>query len=111
MRVIALFVLLSVAAAARPKGPRFSWKTLPIFFHSSNSSGPVNEASLQLMARFPMVTVEKFQGPCGNSGHASPACNQEQQIVDALKGVKEINPNVSTIFYYNSGKQRVRVVA
>jgi hypothetical protein len=38
------------------------WDTLPVFFHSSNSSGPYNEESVRLMAKFPMVTVEKFQG-------------------------------------------------
>lgn len=49
-----------------------------------------------------MVTVEKFQGPCGYSPSASPACRQEDLIVAELKKVKELNPNVSTVFYYNS---------
>jgi hypothetical protein len=31
-----------------PKGPRFSWETLPIFFHGSNASGPVNQVGLQV---------------------------------------------------------------
>ena len=40
------------------------------------------------------VTIEKFQWPANAS--------QEATIVNVLKGVKAINPNVSTIFYYNS---------
>jgi hypothetical protein len=55
-----------------------------------------------MMAKFPLVTVEKFQGPCGWDANASPACDEETQIVETLRGVKEINPNVSTVFYYNS---------
>jgi len=101
MKVLAS-ICLSLAISVTPKGPRFSWETLPIFFHSANKSGPVNDESIKFMAQFPMVTIEKFQGPCGNRGDASPECDQEGQIVDVLRRVKEVNPNVSTIFYYNS---------
>lgn len=89
---------LCCCAIAARQGPAFTWETLPIFFHGSNASGPVNPGALALMARFPLVTVEKFQGPCGWRPDASPACDQESQIIDVLKGVKAINPNVSTIF-------------
>jgi hypothetical protein len=89
---------LCCCCAFARQGPAFTWDTLPIFFHGSNASGPVNPGALALMARFPLVTVEKFQGPCGWRPDASPACDQESQIIDVLKGVKAINPNVSTIF-------------
>ena len=128
-RWAAAAALLHAAAAAPyvPKGPRFSFDTMPVFFHSSNASGPINEEAIRLMARFPMVvralvhipratpapavsreracraqTVEKFQGPCGNSVSASPACDQEAQIIEPLRAVKAIDPNISTVFYYNS---------
>lgn len=90
--------LVAVSSVAAPRGPLFSWDRLPTFFHGSNASGPVNADALALMARFPLVTVEKFQGPCGWRPDASPSCDQEAQIIDVLKGVKAINPNVSTIF-------------
>jgi hypothetical protein len=98
----------SAASAAAPppcatcRGPAFSWDTVPKFIHTSNATGPVNAGALALMARFPMVTVEKFQGACGNEKTSSPACDQEARIIEVLKGVKQINPNVSAIFYYNS---------
>ena len=90
------------SSAYVPKGPAFSWDTLPAFFHCANSSGPMSEASIALMATFPMVTIEKFQGPCAQGASATPACDQEAVIVDVLRRVKAANANVSTIFYYNS---------
>ena len=99
---LALLALATTSTPSAPQGPRFSWDTLPVFFHGSNASGPVNPAALALMARFSIVTVEKFQGPCGWQPDASPKCDQEAQIIAVLKGVKEINPNVSTVFYLNS---------
>lgn len=36
------------AASYVPKGPKFSWETLPVFFHSSNSSGPFNDEAVQV---------------------------------------------------------------
>ena len=104
---VPLLLTAGLAAAAPPhvpKPPKFSWDTLPAFIHGSNQSGPINAEAIQLMAKFPMVTVEKFQGPCANSHSPlpTPACNQEKLIIDALKQVKAINPNTSTIFYYNS---------
>ena len=80
------------------RGPRFSWDTVPAFIHTSNKTGPVNSAGLEMMDRFPLVTVEKFQGKCGNSKDASPACDQESQIIEVLRGVKSINANVSAVF-------------
>ena len=77
---------------------------MPVFIHGSNQSGPINAEAIHLMAKFPLVTVEKFQGACANSHDPlpTPACDQEKLIIDALKQVKSVNPNASTIFYYNS---------
>ena len=99
-------VSTSSAAAASPcstcRGPAFSWDTVPKFIHTSNSTGPVNQDALALMAKFAMVTVEKFQGACGNEKTSSPACDQEAQIIAPLRQVKALNPNVSTIFCASS---------
>ena len=102
--IIAALALVASGASATyvPKGPAFSWDTLPAFFHCANSSGPMSEKSIALMAKFPMVTIEKFQGPCAQGASATPACDQEAVIVDVLRRVKAANANVSTIFYYNS---------
>ena len=61
----------------------------------SNKSGPYNDESIEFLAtHFPMVTIEKFQGPCGYEKNASPACHQESLIIAELKRVKVRNPNV-----------------
>jgi len=100
-------VAAAVVAVSRaqyvPKGPKFSWDTLPVFYHSSNKTGPYTDDAIAFLAKnFPMVTIEKFQGPCGYGPNASPACHQESLIIAELKRVKTLNPNVSGIFYYNS---------
>jgi hypothetical protein len=81
---------------------RFSWDTLPVFAHGSNSTGPVNKGAIELLARFSVVTIEKFQGECANSGSPGPQCQQEAAITDVLQRVRMINPDVTTLFYYNS---------
>ena len=86
-----------------PPNVQFSWDHVPVFFHTSNTTGPFNQETLELMAKFPLVTIEKYQGP--DSGVHYPAeqwvCCEEDRIVQALKAVKSINPNVTGIFYYN----------
>ena len=47
------------------KGPVWSWDTVPVFFHSSDTAGPgggFTSAALDTISRFPMVTIEKWQG-------------------------------------------------
>ena len=48
--------------------PRFSWDTLPVSFHCSNSSAPIgmySPESLQILAKFAIVTIDKYQGMDG----------------------------------------------
>ena len=55
-----------------------------------------------MLARFSLVTIEKFQGTCANSVDPGPRCHQETAIIDVLRRVRQINPDATTIFYYNS---------
>ena len=94
----------SLVPSPGPPSVHFSWDTVPVFFHSSNYTGPYDDEAIRIMARFPLVTIEKFQGP--DSGYKYPLnpykCCEEDRIVKTLKRVKAINPNVSGVFYYNS---------
>ena len=76
--------------------PFFRHRRLPSSLAAgSNKSGPYNDESIKFLAsHFPMVTIEKFQGPCGYKPNASPACHQESLIIAELKRVKTLNPNV-----------------
>ena len=49
------------AAAAGAVLPQFSWDTLPVAFHSANSTGSYTAGQIEQLARYQMVTVEKFQ--------------------------------------------------
>ena len=89
---------LALSVVAAPAAPRFSWATTPVFYHSCNFTGPFTSAALDIMAKFPMVTIEKGQGVYDPNDKRFA----EDKIIDALRGVKERNPNVSTVLYYNS---------
>merc|ERR1719468_1151693 len=83
---------------AKDAWPRFSWDTVPVFFHSCNFSGPYTDEAIAIMTKFPMVTIEKGQG-VEDANAPRPA---EEKIVSTLQRVKEADGNVSTLFYYNS---------
>ena len=93
-----LLSALPFLVTAAPAAPRFSWDTVPVFYHSCNFSGPYNAQALDIMAKFPMVTVEKGQGVFDPTDKRFA----EDKIVEALRGVKARNANVSTLLYYNS---------
>ena len=98
-----MFTLLAVAllfGSAKAALPPFSWDTLPVFFHSSNSSGQYNDDALQTIARFQMVTIEKLMG------WEVKDIDDEDEMVLAMKAVKKLNPKVATYFYMNSCRGR-----
>ena len=95
-----IFLILLMASLCSAKLPMFSWDTLPVFFHSGNESGLYTEELLKIIAKFPMVTIEKFQ-----SDQVS-GVDDEDDMVRVMKMVKAVNPNVATYFYMNSYKDR-----
>ena len=85
-----------VAALVSTSGavlPQFSWDTLPVFFHSSNTSGPYSADAIRVIAKYPMVTIEKWQG------FDVPNVDDEDQMVLAMKAIKQATqkwPHIST---------------
>jgi hypothetical protein len=55
-------------------------------------AGPYTDEALQVVTKFPMVTIEKGQQVFDGAPFA------EDVILETLKRVKEINSNISTIF-------------
>ena len=117
--------------ASRPGGspitimPEFSWETLPVAFHSCNSTGRYSAAQIAELARYQMVTIEKWQ----NLGHIAPTatlvppysspgglyacqasngslsrcgCCAEDEIVAVARSIKQLNPKVVTVAYLNA---------
>lgn len=90
--------LLLDTVAGSPAWPRFSWSSVPTFYHSCNLSGRFTDEAISFMARFPLVTVEKGQGVRDPTDRRYA----EEKILETLRRVKAVDANVSTIFYYNS---------
>ena len=105
MVILSAALTLGAAVLAAPGNgwPRFSWDTIQPFIHLANNSGPFSDAAIDAMARFPIVTVEKSQGPCAaQSKPPTDTCGEEQLIIDTLRRVKQANASATTIFYLNS---------
>lgn len=79
--------------------PEFSWETVPVFAHTCNMSGPFNEDALSILAKFPMVTIEK-----GQSIFSKESLNTEDAITAAAIQIKQRNPSSFMIAYINSVK-------
>ena len=92
-----------VAALVSTSGavlPQFSWDTLPVFFHSSNNSGPYSADAIRVIAKYSMVTIEKCQGLYLKN------VDDEDEMVLAMKAIKQANPKVATYFYMNAYRDR-----
>lgn len=100
MKLLFLLVIAGHACLAQAALPQFSWNTLPVFFHSSNSSGPYNDDALKTIARYPMVTIEKWMGL------DVKRVDDEDEMAVTMKAIKSLNSSVSTYFYMNSFKAR-----
>ena len=98
LSVIAL--LLATTACIHAALPRFSWDTLPVFFHSSNASGLYNPEAIRAISKYPMVTVSQGQG------HLVKDMDDEDAMVLFLRAVKKANPNTTTYYYFNSFKDK-----
>ena len=80
--------------------PQFSWDTLPVFFHSANSTGQYNDDALKVIAKFQMATIEK------SMGYDIKNVDDEDEMVIAMKAIKAVNPKTSIYFYMNSRKDQ-----
>lgn len=95
------FGFLSVVCVFHAEGvaPKHSWDYLAnmTFFHSCNESGLYSEEALDVIVKFPFVTVEKGQGFNDGTGRKA-----EVKIVEQLKAVKARDPSIATVFYMNA---------
>ena len=98
--MLTLLVAILLFGPAKAALPQFSWDTLPVFFHSSNSTGQYNDDALKVIAKFQMVTIEKWMG------WEVKDIDDEDEMVLAMMAVKKLNPKVATYFYMNSVRDR-----
>jgi len=89
------------------KMPDFSWDTLPVGYHGANYDVFSNE-SIQRLAKFPVVTLEKCQGwhslnpPC--TGYSCLTCCEEDVYRTVGAQIKAINPRTKVVAYLHSNK-------
>ena len=69
--------------------PRFSWDTLPTYFHCSNLSGPFTDDAIKAISRNSFAVFEKM------TGLFSPPANTaaENKIVSECARVKTASPS------------------
>jgi hypothetical protein len=95
---IVLLAVTSMMACARGspvKPPPFSWDTVPVFAETSNVTGPFDERAMATLRRFPVFVGEKaYDYPA--AGYA------EDKLTVLAKKLRQLNPEIFLIFYYNA---------
>lgn len=93
-----------IAFALTP--PNTSLATIPVgYFGGVNVTRP--KENLEMLSKMRIVGIEKWEGHCWsdclyNGTNCGPNCDVEQYMLGTLKAVKELNPGVSTFFYWNT---------
>eukprot|EP01063_Lacrimia_lanifica_P014015 TRINITY_DN2063_c0_g1_i2.p1 TRINITY_DN2063_c0_g1~~TRINITY_DN2063_c0_g1_i2.p1 ORF type:complete len:374 (+),score=174.76 TRINITY_DN2063_c0_g1_i2:60-1181(+) len=97
--------LAPVVIPARPS-PYFSWERLPMAFHGANQTGEYSAEAVALMAKYQMVTIEKWYTACAamrpDRSQGGPACAVEAKVEKVLGEVGALNPNTTRVLYLNS---------
>jgi hypothetical protein len=103
---------LLAGAAAAPHFPVHSWATVPAFLHTSVLNDAVFcAADLAVAARFPAITLEKWQGCNSTAGCYRPnnlagagaACpSQEEATLAAAAQIKALRPAASVFTWTDS---------
>ena len=97
---ISVFALITVVQiqllSAEPGLPPFSWDTVPVYIHFGKTSGPLTDAELRFVAK-----TSSFV--CLEKGHAKEKLGStEKGIAHDARRLKEINPKIKVLFYWNT---------
>lgn len=87
--------------------PEHSWDTIPVSFHSArdatNSLGEFTEADMEVIAKFPLVTIEKWQGSLAKDEfNRSVFLWEEEAMVNAARAIKKTSPKTSVIVWFDT---------
>jgi len=95
------FVLLWTACTVTQAGerdgwPPFSWDTVPVYIHFGKDAKPLTDDELKLVAR-----TSNFV--CLEKAHATGRFRStERGIAHDARRLKELNPNIKVLFYWNT---------
>lgn len=80
----------------RPVGyPEFNWDTVPIYIHFGTSEGFTDEDIQFIASHSNLVCMEKMQGHI-------PHGSVEAGIAHDARRMKEVNPDIKVLFYWNT---------
>ena len=87
--------------------PRHSWDTIPVSFHSardkSNDLGEFTQADMEIITKFPLVTIEKWQGWLAeDSANRSVFLWEQEAMVNAARQIKKASPQTSVIVWFDT---------
>lgn len=96
-----------LASCATCKGPKWSWDTVPVAFHSAESttgpSGTYTAAEMETISRFPLVTIEKWQGSEAKDSEGNPVFLwEEDAMVASAQDIKKHNQDASVVVWLDS---------
>ena len=85
----------------------WSWDRIPTSYHGAPRTRPFNESEIKRLAKYQMVTLEKWYTPCAAQGgygipQAPPSCDSEGKAETVFQQLKRLSPNLTTNLYWNS---------
>jgi hypothetical protein len=94
-------LLTTATACPTCTWPKWSWDTLPAFFHGSEHNGTdrggFSAEALQTILKFPMVTIEKWQGDL-----VEPKIFEEDAWQVSAAQIKAHRPNTTVVVWMDS---------
>jgi len=88
-----------------PEVPRpvWDWSRIPMSFHGAVKDRFYNNTEIAHLAKFQMVTTEKWYTPCASAGptQSGPDCGAEYKIEGLFRQLKA-RANLTTIMYWNT---------
>ncbi len=81
--------------------PAHTWNTIPVFFHGSDPNGTARggftDLALDTITRFPIVTLEKWQG-----SSVVPYTWQEDAWVESARQIKARNETITVLVWFDT---------
>ena len=85
----------------------WSWDRIPTSYHGAPRTRYFNQSEIKRLAKYQMVTLEKWYTPCAAQGgygipQAPPSCDSEGKAEAVFQQLKRLSPNITTNLYWNS---------
>ena len=84
--------------------PNWSWDRIPTSYHGAPRTRYFNQSEIERLAKYQMVTLEKWYTPCAAQGgygipQAPPSCDSEGKAEAVFQQLKRLSPNLTANLY------------